>query len=145
MSKKKERARTAMKRRGMKGPSDDALLAEPISRHSGRDNSSSILGGSERPIRLSTMSDPSHLAISVSNLTYSHTPTAPPALRDISLHLPPGSRTIICGANGGWWRRFHPSPSYPCYRLFFNIWNKWLYSWKIDFVADFGGPTASHC
>jgi len=40
------------------------------------------------------------LAIAVSNLTYSHTPTAPPALKDISLHLPPGSRTIICGANG---------------------------------------------
>jgi CCR4-NOT complex subunit CAF16 len=37
----------------------------------------------------------------VKRLTYSHTPDTPPALRNISICLPLGSRTIICGANGG--------------------------------------------
>lgn len=40
-------------------------------------------------------------AVSVSSLTYSHNPPSPPALLDIDLHLPRGSRTIIVGANGG--------------------------------------------
>ncbi|KAF9462623.1 P-loop containing nucleoside triphosphate hydrolase protein [Collybia nuda] len=39
-------------------------------------------------------------AVSVSNLTYSHNPPFPPALLDINLHLPRGSRTIVVGANG---------------------------------------------
>lgn len=39
--------------------------------------------------------------ISVSNLTYSHKPGSPPSLEDINIRLPQGSRTIICGANGG--------------------------------------------
>ena len=43
----------------------------------------------------------SHLAISVSSLTFAHTPLAPPSLQNIDIHLPHGSRTIICGANGG--------------------------------------------
>ncbi|EGN93065.1 hypothetical protein SERLA73DRAFT_79107 [Serpula lacrymans var. lacrymans S7.3] len=40
--------------------------------------------------------------IAVSDLTYRHRsdPDAPPALSNISLHLPPGSRTILVGANG---------------------------------------------
>ncbi|KAL4075883.1 P-loop containing nucleoside triphosphate hydrolase protein [Scleroderma yunnanense] len=38
--------------------------------------------------------------ILVEGLTYHHDPTRPPSLRDISLHLPPGSRTILVGANG---------------------------------------------
>jgi len=47
------------------------------------------------------MSNPSNPPdISVKQLTYSHTPDAPPSLRNISIHLPPGSRTILCGANG---------------------------------------------
>ncbi|KAH7914315.1 P-loop containing nucleoside triphosphate hydrolase protein [Hygrophoropsis aurantiaca] len=44
-------------------------------------------------------SDPNR-SISVSGLTYHHTPDAPPSLSNIELHLPPGSRTIIVGANG---------------------------------------------
>jgi CCR4-NOT complex subunit CAF16 len=39
--------------------------------------------------------------IYVKKLSYSHTPSSPPSLRNISIYLPPGSRTIICGANGG--------------------------------------------
>lgn len=39
-------------------------------------------------------------AISVTNLSYSHNSFSPPALQDITLHLPPGSRTILIGANG---------------------------------------------
>ncbi|EIW82140.1 P-loop containing nucleoside triphosphate hydrolase protein [Coniophora puteana RWD-64-598 SS2] len=38
--------------------------------------------------------------IAVQNLTYHHVPAAEPSLNDISLHLPPGSRTILVGANG---------------------------------------------
>jgi hypothetical protein len=40
-------------------------------------------------------------AVSVSNLTYSHTTADPPSLLDINIHLPRGSRTILVGANGG--------------------------------------------
>ncbi|RDB22708.1 putative ABC transporter ATP-binding protein C20G4.01 [Hypsizygus marmoreus] len=39
-------------------------------------------------------------AIAVSNLTYRHRPDSPPALIDIDLHLPRGSRAIVVGANG---------------------------------------------
>lgn len=39
-------------------------------------------------------------AISVDGLTYSHNPGSPPSLLNISLHLPPGSRTLLVGANG---------------------------------------------
>lgn len=38
--------------------------------------------------------------VSVSRLTYSHKPNTPPSLQDISIQLPRGSRTILCGANG---------------------------------------------
>ncbi|KAI6034161.1 hypothetical protein PISMIDRAFT_670746 [Pisolithus microcarpus 441] len=38
--------------------------------------------------------------ISVDGLTYRHDPNCPPSLSDVSLHLPPGSRTILVGANG---------------------------------------------
>jgi CCR4-NOT complex subunit CAF16 len=38
--------------------------------------------------------------ISVDRLTFAH-PNQPPALDNVALHLPPGSRTIIVGANGG--------------------------------------------
>lgn len=40
-------------------------------------------------------------AIAVDGLTYNHGTNDLPSLSDISLHLPPGSRTIIVGANGG--------------------------------------------
>ncbi|KAG8955627.1 CCR4-NOT regulatory complex component [Tulasnella sp. 424] len=41
-------------------------------------------------------------AINVDNLTYQHkvAPGTPLALRDLSLHLPKGSRTLLIGANG---------------------------------------------
>ncbi|KIJ70498.1 hypothetical protein HYDPIDRAFT_105237 [Hydnomerulius pinastri MD-312] len=45
------------------------------------------------------MSEPNY-TIAVDGLTYYHVPGAPPSLSDITLHLPPGSRTIIVGANG---------------------------------------------
>jgi ABC-type bacteriocin/lantibiotic exporter with double-glycine peptidase domain len=56
-----------------------------------------------RPCITDIMSSPSNHRsdISVRQLTYSHTPDTPPSLRNISIHLPPGSRTILCGANGG--------------------------------------------
>ncbi|KZP17298.1 P-loop containing nucleoside triphosphate hydrolase protein [Athelia psychrophila] len=38
--------------------------------------------------------------VSVSNLTFSHGSSPTPSLQDISIQLPRGSRTIICGANG---------------------------------------------
>ncbi|PCH40779.1 nucleoside triphosphate hydrolase protein [Wolfiporia cocos MD-104 SS10] len=38
--------------------------------------------------------------ISISNLTYAHTPGAEPSLSNISMNLPKGSRTILVGANG---------------------------------------------
>ncbi|KAF9247106.1 P-loop containing nucleoside triphosphate hydrolase protein [Melanogaster broomeanus] len=38
--------------------------------------------------------------IAVDGLTYHHHPSSPPSLCNISLHLPPASRTIIVGANG---------------------------------------------
>ncbi|KIM53823.1 hypothetical protein SCLCIDRAFT_138141 [Scleroderma citrinum Foug A] len=39
--------------------------------------------------------------ISVEGLTYYHNgPTRLPSLQDVSLHLPPGSRTLLVGANG---------------------------------------------
>ncbi|KIJ20081.1 hypothetical protein PAXINDRAFT_166234 [Paxillus involutus ATCC 200175] len=38
--------------------------------------------------------------IAVDGLTYHHDSNSSPSLSDISLHLPPGSRTIIVGANG---------------------------------------------
>lgn len=44
------------------------------------------------------------LAIEISNLTYRHNTDLPsdgPALSDVSLKLPRGSRTILIGANGG--------------------------------------------
>lgn len=44
-------------------------------------------------------------AVSISNLTYSHSTGDQPSLLDINLHLPQGSRTILVGANGGW----HPN------------------------------------
>ena len=47
-----------------------------------------------------TMSN-SEYAIAVHDLTYSHGTNGIPSLSDISLHLPPGSRTILVGANGG--------------------------------------------
>jgi CCR4-NOT complex subunit CAF16 len=37
----------------------------------------------------------------VQNLTYSHDRFAPPALSDINISLPKGSRTLLIGANGG--------------------------------------------
>lgn len=40
-------------------------------------------------------------AISVSNLTYAYNSFSPPSLVDINIALPPGSRTILIGANGG--------------------------------------------
>ncbi|KAH7929487.1 P-loop containing nucleoside triphosphate hydrolase protein [Leucogyrophana mollusca] len=45
------------------------------------------------------VTDP-NLTISVSSLTYHHTPDSTPSLSNIELHLPAGSRTIIVGANG---------------------------------------------
>lgn len=39
--------------------------------------------------------------ISVEGLSYYHDPTLLPSLQDVSLHLPPGSRTLLVGANGG--------------------------------------------
>lgn len=47
------------------------------------------------------MADNTELAISVSQLTYLHNRDSPPSLEDVSIHLPPGSRTILVGANGG--------------------------------------------
>ena len=41
------------------------------------------------------------MAISIVNLTYAHNSFSPPALIDINLSLPAGSRTILVGANGG--------------------------------------------
>lgn len=42
-------------------------------------------------------------AISVDGLTYQHkvVPGTPLALKDLSLHLAKGSRTLLVGANGG--------------------------------------------
>lgn len=40
-------------------------------------------------------------AIDVKGLTYAHERTFEPALNDIVLSLPPGSRTLLIGANGG--------------------------------------------
>lgn len=40
------------------------------------------------------------MAVSISDLTYTHTGTQAPALCSVSLHLPPGSRTLLIGANG---------------------------------------------
>ncbi|KAF9222029.1 P-loop containing nucleoside triphosphate hydrolase protein [Gyrodon lividus] len=45
------------------------------------------------------MSDVNY-TIAVDGLTYCHDPNSSPSLSNISLHLPPGSRTIIVGANG---------------------------------------------
>jgi len=42
-----------------------------------------------------------HSVICVSGLTYSYTAFSPPSLIDLSFDLPPGSRTILIGANGG--------------------------------------------
>ncbi|KAI0320210.1 P-loop containing nucleoside triphosphate hydrolase protein [Amylostereum chailletii] len=39
--------------------------------------------------------------IEVQNLTYAHNGTSSASLKDVSLHLPKGSRTILVGANGG--------------------------------------------
>jgi len=39
--------------------------------------------------------------LSVAALTYAHSPLHPPALDQVSLHLPAGSRTLLIGANGG--------------------------------------------
>jgi CCR4-NOT complex subunit CAF16 len=41
------------------------------------------------------------MSVFVANLTYHHNPLLPPALVDINLSLPAGSRTILVGANGG--------------------------------------------
>ncbi|KAH9833809.1 P-loop containing nucleoside triphosphate hydrolase protein [Rhodofomes roseus] len=45
------------------------------------------------------MAEPQY-EISVERLTYSHSPSTPPSLVDISIELPKGSRTILVGANG---------------------------------------------
>ena len=50
------------------------------------------------------------LAISVSNLTYHHNTLSAPSLFNVNLALPPGSRTLLIGANGG---PPFPSPSDP--------------------------------
>lgn len=39
--------------------------------------------------------------VAVAALTYAHAPDAPPSLSHINLDLPPGSRTLLVGANGG--------------------------------------------
>ncbi|KAF9520339.1 hypothetical protein BS47DRAFT_1370474 [Hydnum rufescens UP504] len=39
-------------------------------------------------------------AVSISSLSYSHSPGAPAALSNLSLELPKGSRTLLVGANG---------------------------------------------
>jgi ABC-type multidrug transport system fused ATPase/permease subunit len=39
--------------------------------------------------------------IFVRNLTFSHSPAAPPSLSDVNITLPKGSRTLLIGANGG--------------------------------------------
>lgn len=44
---------------------------------------------------------PTMAAISTSRLTYFHNPFSPPALVDINLNIPKGSRIILVGANGG--------------------------------------------
>jgi len=49
------------------------------------------------------------MSISVVNLTYYHKSSVLPALVDINLSLPPGSRTILIGANGG--------QAMPCFSL----------------------------
>ena len=71
-------------------------------------------------------------AISVANLSYSHNSFSPPALRDITLHLPPGSRTILIGANGG---VMDTSPVYPSLIFF---------SWQIHLASIIGGQKACH-
>jgi CCR4-NOT complex subunit CAF16 len=43
----------------------------------------------------------SEYTITVESLTYLHIPNEPPSLDNITFHLPPGSRTILVGANGG--------------------------------------------
>lgn len=39
--------------------------------------------------------------IAVDNLTFQHNSAPEPALKDINLHLPKRSRTVLIGANGG--------------------------------------------
>jgi len=70
-------------------------------------------------------------AISVSRLTYSHLSSDQPSLVDINLHLPPGSRTILVGANGG-----------PLKPLIILASFTQLPSWKIHFVANIGWEKA---
>lgn len=47
------------------------------------------------------MSTVSQLAVDVEHLTFAHQPGAAASLIDLSLKLPPGSRTLLIGANGG--------------------------------------------
>ena len=39
--------------------------------------------------------------IAVQDLTFQHNSAPEPALKDINLFLPKGSRTVLIGANGG--------------------------------------------
>ena len=39
--------------------------------------------------------------IDVAHLTFSHQTGADPVLKDLNFSLPPGSRTLLIGANGG--------------------------------------------
>jgi hypothetical protein len=72
-------------------------------------------------------------AVSVSNLTYSHsTSTDQPSLLHVDLHLPPGSRTILVGANGGWLILLILPASLTQVRV----------SWQVHFVTDLGREKA---
>lgn len=71
-------------------------------------------------------------AVSVSNLSYSHSvDTDPPSLLDIHLHLPRGSRTILIGANGGWLKS-----------VILLLLLTQLLSWEIHPVTNLGRETA---
>ncbi|KAF8231910.1 hypothetical protein L208DRAFT_39103 [Tricholoma matsutake] len=73
------------------------------------------------------------MAVSVSNLTYSHSTAAQPSLLDINLHLPQGSRTILVGANGG-----RPKP------FILQALLTQLPSWEVYFVANLGREKAGN-
>jgi hypothetical protein len=75
--------------------SDPALTTDPVcSCHALILQLSSIY----RPM---TAADNVHAVIAVDRLTYHHGDEPEPSLRDVAIHLPRGSRTVLIGANGG--------------------------------------------
>ena len=90
-------------------------------------------------------------AIHVDRLTFAHH-NQEPALEDVALHLPPGSRTILVGANGGKPRRSNEHASCASmylvkpvsYSLYFLLLLLLRISRQIDVTANPRWQTPRH-